>query len=225
MANQSHWSGLRPLAKNTSASVVSYADSRTSASSWLRFRGSAEQRRCIRLHLQEVRRLRDRPAKNNAAAAAGSHQEAFTPAAAFEPGIRIMMETVHRCTLTYLCDVVTELDAAAAADGLVAGMAEAASTISTDAGREEASTGVLQIACINTAAMAVLARHGGGSGSERRVAALGLASARLARVYAYLSGVPVAAAAACDTGWQRKRSTDELVPDVIEQRLPMASGD
>jgi hypothetical protein len=41
----------------------------------------------------------------------------------------------------------------------------------------------VQMACTHTAAMAVLARLGGGSGSERRVAALGSAAARLLRAY------------------------------------------
>jgi hypothetical protein len=39
------------------------------------------------------------------------------------------------------------------------------------------------MACTHTAAMAVLARLGGGHGSERRVAALGSAAARLLRAY------------------------------------------
>src|ERR1700751_5449769 len=42
----------------------------------------------------------------------------------------------------------------------------------------------VQMACTHTAAMAVLARLGGGHGSERRVAALGSAAARLLRAYA-----------------------------------------
>jgi hypothetical protein len=41
----------------------------------------------------------------------------------------------------------------------------------------------VQMACTHTAAMAVLARLGGGHGSERRVAALGSAAARLLRAY------------------------------------------
>jgi hypothetical protein len=41
----------------------------------------------------------------------------------------------------------------------------------------------VQMACTHTAAMAVLARFGGGGGSERRVAALGSAAARLLRAY------------------------------------------
>jgi hypothetical protein len=41
----------------------------------------------------------------------------------------------------------------------------------------------VQMACTHTAAMAVLARLGGGYGSERRVAALGSAAARLLRAY------------------------------------------
>ena len=40
----------------------------------------------------------------------------------------------------------------------------------------------VQMACTHTAAMAALARLGGGHGSERRVAALGSAAARLLRV-------------------------------------------
>ena len=42
---------------------------------------------------------------------------------------------------------------------------------------------VVQMACTHAAAMAVLARLGGGHGSERRVAALGSAAARLLRAY------------------------------------------
>jgi hypothetical protein len=42
----------------------------------------------------------------------------------------------------------------------------------------------VQAACTHTAAMAVLARLGGGHGSERRVAALGSAAGRLLRAYA-----------------------------------------
>jgi hypothetical protein len=42
----------------------------------------------------------------------------------------------------------------------------------------------IQMACTHTATMAVLARLGGGHGSERRVAALGSAAARLLRAYA-----------------------------------------
>lgn len=42
----------------------------------------------------------------------------------------------------------------------------------------------IQMACTHTAAMAVLAKLGGGHGSERRVAALGSAAARLLRAYA-----------------------------------------
>jgi hypothetical protein len=42
----------------------------------------------------------------------------------------------------------------------------------------------IQMASTHTAAMAVLARLGGGHGSERRVAALGSAAARLLRAYA-----------------------------------------
>jgi hypothetical protein len=42
----------------------------------------------------------------------------------------------------------------------------------------------VQMASTHTAAMAVLARLGGGHGSERRVAALGSAAARLLRAYA-----------------------------------------
>ena len=42
----------------------------------------------------------------------------------------------------------------------------------------------VQMACTHTAAMAVLARLGGGHGSELRVAALGSAAARLLRAYA-----------------------------------------
>jgi hypothetical protein len=42
----------------------------------------------------------------------------------------------------------------------------------------------VQLACTHTAALAVLARLGGGHGSERRVAALGSAAARLLRAYA-----------------------------------------
>jgi hypothetical protein len=42
---------------------------------------------------------------------------------------------------------------------------------------------VVQMACTHTAAMAVLARLGGGHGSERRVAALGSAAARLLKAY------------------------------------------
>jgi hypothetical protein len=42
----------------------------------------------------------------------------------------------------------------------------------------------VQMACTHTAAMAVLARLGGGHGSEQRVAALGSAAARLLRAYA-----------------------------------------
>jgi hypothetical protein len=41
----------------------------------------------------------------------------------------------------------------------------------------------VQMACTHTAAMAVLARLGGGGGSEQRVAALGSAAARLLRAY------------------------------------------
>jgi hypothetical protein len=41
----------------------------------------------------------------------------------------------------------------------------------------------IQMACCHTAAMAVLARLGGGYGSERRVAALGSAAGRLLRAY------------------------------------------
>jgi hypothetical protein len=41
-----------------------------------------------------------------------------------------------------------------------------------------------QMVCAHSAAMAVLARLGGGYGSERRVAALGSAAARLLRAYA-----------------------------------------
>jgi hypothetical protein len=40
------------------------------------------------------------------------------------------------------------------------------------------------LACTHTAAMAVLARFGGGGGTERRVAALGSAAARLLKAYA-----------------------------------------
>jgi hypothetical protein len=42
----------------------------------------------------------------------------------------------------------------------------------------------VQMACTHTAAMAVLARLGGGHGSERRVAALGSAAARLLKAFA-----------------------------------------
>jgi hypothetical protein len=42
----------------------------------------------------------------------------------------------------------------------------------------------VQMACTHTAAMAVLARLGGGHGSERRVGALGSAAARLLKAYA-----------------------------------------
>jgi hypothetical protein len=42
----------------------------------------------------------------------------------------------------------------------------------------------VQMACTHTATMAVLARLGGGHGSEQRVAALGSAAARLLRAYA-----------------------------------------
>jgi hypothetical protein len=42
----------------------------------------------------------------------------------------------------------------------------------------------VQMSCAHTAAMAVLARLGGGHGSERRIAALGSAAARLLRAYA-----------------------------------------
>jgi hypothetical protein len=42
----------------------------------------------------------------------------------------------------------------------------------------------VQLACTHTAAMGVLARLGDGYGSERRVAALGSAAARLLRAYA-----------------------------------------
>jgi len=42
----------------------------------------------------------------------------------------------------------------------------------------------VQMACTHTATMAVLARLGGGDGSERRVAALGSAAARLTRAFA-----------------------------------------
>jgi hypothetical protein len=48
---------------------------------------------------------------------------------------------------------------------------------------------VIQMACTHTAAMAVLARFAGGGGTERRVAALGSAAARLLK--AYLSQVEV----------------------------------
>jgi len=41
----------------------------------------------------------------------------------------------------------------------------------------------VQMACTHTAAMAVLARVGGGQGNERRVAAMGSAAARLLRAY------------------------------------------
>jgi hypothetical protein len=41
----------------------------------------------------------------------------------------------------------------------------------------------VQMACTHTAAMAVLARLGGGGGTERRVATLGSAAARLLRAY------------------------------------------
>jgi hypothetical protein len=41
----------------------------------------------------------------------------------------------------------------------------------------------IQLACTHTAAMAVLARLGGGHGTERRAAALGSAAARLLRAY------------------------------------------
>jgi len=41
----------------------------------------------------------------------------------------------------------------------------------------------VQMACTHTAAMAVLARLGGGHGTERRVAALGSVAARLLRAY------------------------------------------
>ena len=42
----------------------------------------------------------------------------------------------------------------------------------------------IQMACTHTAAMAVLARLGGGEGNEQRVAAFGSAAARLLRAYA-----------------------------------------
>ncbi len=42
----------------------------------------------------------------------------------------------------------------------------------------------IQMACTHTAAMAVLAKIGGGHGGERRVTALGSAAARLLRAYA-----------------------------------------
>jgi hypothetical protein len=42
----------------------------------------------------------------------------------------------------------------------------------------------VQMACTHTAAMAVLDRFGGGGGTERRVAALGTAAARLLKAYA-----------------------------------------
>jgi hypothetical protein len=41
----------------------------------------------------------------------------------------------------------------------------------------------VQMACTHTAAMAVLARIGGGQGNERRVAAMGSAASRLLRAY------------------------------------------
>jgi hypothetical protein len=41
----------------------------------------------------------------------------------------------------------------------------------------------IQMACTHAATMSVLARFGGGHGSERRVAALGAAAARLLRAY------------------------------------------
>ena len=41
----------------------------------------------------------------------------------------------------------------------------------------------VQMACTHTAAMAVLARVGGGQGNERRMAAMGSAAARLLRAY------------------------------------------
>ena len=43
---------------------------------------------------------------------------------------------------------------------------------------------VIQMACTHAVAMAVLAKLGGGHGSERRIAALGSAAARLLRAYA-----------------------------------------
>jgi hypothetical protein len=51
--------------------------------------------------------------------------------------------------------------------------------------KDEIESGLaIQMACTHTATMAVLARLGGGHGSERRVAALGSAAARLLRAYA-----------------------------------------
>ena len=43
---------------------------------------------------------------------------------------------------------------------------------------------VIQMACCHTAAMAVLARLGGGHGTERRVSEMATAAARLLRAYA-----------------------------------------
>jgi hypothetical protein len=50
-------------------------------------------------------------------------------------------------------------------------------------GPKDEIEGALQMACTHTAAMAVLARLGGGHGTEQRVAALGSAAARLLRAY------------------------------------------
>jgi hypothetical protein len=47
----------------------------------------------------------------------------------------------------------------------------------------------VQMACTHTAAMAVLARLGGGHGTERRVAVLGSAAARLLKAYSIQVGV------------------------------------
>jgi hypothetical protein len=56
--------------------------------------------------------------------------------------------------------------------------------IETAAPRDEMEAALaIQMACTHAATMSVLARFGGGHGSERRVAALGSAAARLLRAY------------------------------------------
>jgi hypothetical protein len=56
--------------------------------------------------------------------------------------------------------------------------------IETAAPRDEMEAALaIQMACTHAATMSVLARLGGGHGTERRVASLGSAAARLLRVY------------------------------------------
>lgn len=65
------------------------------------------------------------------------------------------------------------------------GVNAAIATIQAAAPKDEVEASLaVQMACTHAAAMAVLGRLGGGYGSERRVAALGTAAARLLKAYA-----------------------------------------